>query len=353
MKTLLSLVACLIVPMAKADESKEWDLARSEMLATYEKIDSFDVAYSSHSYGKDALAGGYLARRVAGNRAGDWHHLNSHGADSFSAEDDIRRVESVVAGTDWRLFEPINRFYFGGKIEPDAMLPDSLIFDDFILATGIWIAEKRPAYRLPSHPVAMRDVCRSDEYAVTGGREKVGPDDCFVVEHKNGSDRIWIGFRDRVPIVARRMHLDPKTSAPVVVYEFEDIRVIGGLPIPHVIRAKFSASKKGDSVRQRETVYRVEHARINDVEPSLFEITPVPGELHFQFNSGIGPRQTTPGGLEHLTELANWTRRMGLELQPKPTGLPWKKVLAFALIAFVVGDGLRRLVGVKKYNQFT
>ena len=320
-----------------ADEQPDSTISvKRAILDCLQTIESFDISYRNDSYQSSAPEGAYLSRRVAGNRRGDWFHLNSHGSNYMDPADDLLRVEAVVSGNQWRSFRSINRFYLGGQLKNDEQLPGSMAWDDFITATGLWIADTRPAGKAPNHPIALVDVCESPNYEVTlENNEKIRGLACCLLASKNQIDKIWIAFVEDRPTVIRRIQRDAETLAPIIQFDFDQIKLVNGVPIPHRIEVQFF---DGQGKVYRDTSYDVTSAKINNVASELFTYKPVAGELFFPVGDNTKPVQTVPGGLDHLDVLASWSQRMGYFEPPQRKTRTWMWIVGCGLIGLVVAD---------------
>lgn len=266
-------------------------------------------------YGDDPRypAGAAIYRTVACKRPEKFYYSSGKGHARRDWEDDPLWQRCYVSGTSWHWEYVLWRAYFDGSIGGAERLPESAQGELFLLATGIWPFDERPAPVLPSGTSsALRDVAKDEGYALLPVLELCDGRACHVLQNPN--DKLWIDASRGCSLVAREVR-QRETRLLVSRYELKGQREVAeGVWLPRRIHNMQYASEPSDPTPRLiiDSVIDVVDAHANDVAEEIFHFEPPPGALRLASRENRTPVQSRPGGLDHLDSLVCWIGRTGL-----------------------------------------
>jgi hypothetical protein len=318
---------------------------RRGLLETADKIKSLHVVYRSDDYDPERFPKGtFLYREIIAKSPGSLHHVSAHGHAKLPREDDPFQQWAYVADDHWFNEFPVNRMYLEDHLDPKAELPGTMPNDAFLLATGIWPFEGRPAPRVRSRPYVLRDVARAEDYAVVRPRqERVDGRWCHVLEWP-GKDRLWLDTERGFVLLAREMFLG-KWRALGQRFELGGHREVApGIWLPswiHNLRLDCDGpTEEGRRRRLIDARLDILRADAGPVDDSAFVFRPRPGSLKM---SGRDTIQAQPGGLDHLDDVAHWVEvHAPVSRPPTRPAIPISAVAFLPAILFIVACEVRR-----------
>jgi hypothetical protein len=284
---------------------------RTRLVKPLEPLKSIYVSYESHTYDPTMFAPGtYLHRELAAMAPCYLWHVSAHGHAKQAWNADPLMQRTSVSTARWTTEIPVNRAYFGDALQPHDPLPGSMPFETYFLATGIWLLGDRPPPRTGSHPLVSQEVAVSDEYSeVRPAQEQFDGHWCHVLE-RPGRDRIWIDVERNGTVMAREW-CSPQNGAVMQRFEMGDHReFLSGVWLPGWIRNiqyDYRSQRKSEQRRKlKDARLDIIETKVNGLDESFFDFRPPAGAVRIA--KGSRPKQTHPGGLDHLDDLVSWCR---------------------------------------------
>lgn len=308
---------------------------RARLAESHEKIRSIEVVYESVPGFYKAPRfppGTYLHRHVAATADGRLYHVKAHGHAAMSWEDDPLQQRCYVAPDHWYVTNPVNRTYFCGILSHSGPLPGTMPDEFFFIATGIWPFDERPAPCVDEESHMLRDIAVSDDYSVVRPQqEMIDGHWCHVLE-RPGLDTLWIDSNRDYALLARERR---KTKAGPLMSRYElsgHDEVAPAVWLPRKIRNiqfdYLATTEEGRSRRVIDATFTVLRAEANCVDERLFRCELPPGAL--DIGAEI-PRQTVPGGLDHLDHLVDWMQRNVPKHEIRSLGRHWAESAVWGL----------------------
>jgi hypothetical protein len=190
----------------------------------------------------------------------------------------------------------------------------------------------------------LREVATAPGYVVRPEQEWVDGRWCHVLSHPTGGDRLWLDVDRGCALLAREVD-DPKNGALMQRYELRAHRETErGIWLPGLVRTiQYDTTATRDEARKRvvrDGEITFVETEVNKVDDQTFEYQPPPGAL--QLNPGKEPTQASPGGLDHLDNLASWIRRHSAPPSPEPKTWLGYFGIAPAILLILVCEMRRR-----------
>lgn len=318
---------------------------RRGLLATADKIKSLSVVYRSDDYDRKRYPeGAYLRREVTAKSPGSMHHVSAHGQAAMPWEDDPLQQAAWVTDRHLFLEFPMNRAYAEQDLEPNAGLPGTLPNDFFLLATGIWPLDGRPAPRPMDRPCMLRDVAKAEEFSVVRPRqERVDGRWCHVLESP-GYESLWLDTERGFALLARETFIGKRHALVQRLEAGGHREAAPGIWLPrwmHNIQFDYEApTEEGRQRRVIDARHEVLRAEVNRVDDGAFVFRPRAGSLLRSSGDSV---QAQPGGLDHLDHLVRW---LGVYVPasrpPARSASPIGAVSLLAAVLYIVACEVRR-----------
>jgi len=288
---------------------------RARLHKSQAAVRSFHVVYRAQGNVADgAPRSMYVRREIAAKAPCFLFYHNTHGCDWFDWRDDPLQKKAYLTANRLYSESSLNRIYYDVEYPPDGALPRSLQGELFFEFTGLWPFDSRPAPRPFGRVHVLPEVALSADYSIVRTyQETTDGRWCHVLENP-AIDYLWLDAERGCCLLARELY-DPATRRLITRLELGGHReVASGIWLPSWIKSiqyDFGARTDQQSTR-KVTDSRIDilSIKVNDVADSVFEFHPRPGSLLYRADDpNSQPTQTQPGGLEHLDNLVEWTKR--------------------------------------------
>lgn len=294
-------------PPAVDAESLRWSF-----LILQSRISSLDV-----SYRVTTNAGSNLDKSVIAQSPSTLRLEIAHEGPTNIGGVDFDRQQVFVDAAHFINFRPFSCSFLRRELAPDAPLPDTLSYDAYLFATGIWPLSHRPTPRPHGIPHMISDLAQSRDWNVAAGLESIRGRLCLIIDVAGGRERIYV---DReVPACVVRRDLMSETSTKLLMrWELEEHRqVAAGVWLPlKVSRLEFSDDGNGKSRNPvAEDLLSVNTLAVNSATSNR-SIYPLPsGALELiPISSPAGePAQVREGGSDLLDHYSNWIQQVFID----------------------------------------
>lgn len=195
-------------------------------------------------------------------------------------------------------------------------IPDPICRDAVFFFFPIWPLKGYAAPHVddPGMIFVVEEAVRSNNYEATSERTLVNGQWCRLTRSKSNLDRIWIAEDKELCVVRREWYTNARKTIMGELSAKEVREMAPGLWLPVLIEMKYygnnGRNEKQELIGHTET--RIVRCEIDENVPAeTLEVTFRPGTI--DITSADKVRQLSPGGTEHLLEVADFFRdHMGL-----------------------------------------
>jgi hypothetical protein len=230
----------------------------------------------------------------------------------------------------------------------EAIVPDTIRHDALFFFFPSWPLRGYPAPRIENLVMILvvAEAAGSDQYEVTSERQLIDQQWCKIIRSKNNMDTIWISEQRDMCVMRRQWYIDTSKTTMGELTVNHVTEVAPGLWIPSEVEIAYYRSNSHGETQEaiRRTLTRILRCDVDEHVPlQTLDLTFQPGTIEKTSSGGI--KQLSPGGTEHLLEIAKFYHdRIGLPERPKgPNTLPmaFLQTLAGALAGCIGGIVLR------------
>jgi hypothetical protein len=349
---LLVLPASAMASTSHGESEKPAEAPLAQVLSllrdSQRRIDAIQVSYrTSYDATESAHPGAYLHRMVALKSPCMVFHLNAHGHDELSWEDDPLLWRCWMTEDQWFEERTNSAMFSAGPLSPNDPLIGSLPNEWIFWATGLWPLRDRPAPLLHGrvHYMLGDYVDEAPTIQLRPNQELIRGIWCHVLV-RPGIDTMWVDVKRNASVVAREIYED-HLEQPMRRFELLDhVEVDPHVWLPMTIwDRRFDSDKSGKNVQPsgETVVFQIREWRLNsDVDDRLFHFSPSPGALWTNPPSGK-PEQVDHFAEEHFTRVVRIARKATAE---NSSGTIWPGQVAAFVAAFLTSTGLT--VGVAR-----
>jgi hypothetical protein len=242
-----------------------------------------------------------------------------------------------------------NRLVTSAEFRRGAIVPDFIRQDALFFFFPSWPLRGYPAPRIEDLGMILvvAEAVGSDQYEVTSERRVIDQERCRLIRSRSNMDRIWVSEGKDMCVIRRQWYIDKSKTTMGELTANHVTEVAPGLWIPVEVEiAYYPSNGRGETQEAiRRTRTRIIRCEVDERVPlQALDLTFQPGTIERTSAGRI--KQLSPGGTEHLLEIAKFYRdRVGLPQRPQARNTLTMAILqtaAGALAGCIGGIVLRR-----------
>jgi len=322
---------------------------REMLAASQARLTSFRVQY----IGRNRLTPGappglYVRVQITAKSPSLAKRHFARGYQGVDWPDDVLQQNSYLLGG--RRYEeyPLQRMYTYRQCGESAGLSATVREEPFYELSGLWPFPEQYLPRGPGRAGVLRDIALCEDYLhVRDYQEEVGSRWCHVLE-KRGGDCLWLDVERGACLLAREI-FNPSGRRLAQRIELSGHRELSpGIWMPsRITSVQYDVHAPTEELSQRKVAdseIEIVTMSVNDVDDAAFELHPAAGSLSRSLDDPASEfKQTEPGGLDYLDDLADWVLRHS----PAPTVSADERFAPYGYVAGVPLVVLAVLLGAK------